>query len=148
MALKPSEQWANITLVWNPELKKPQFFFQHALPSGAAASVLLFNRCSCALRVLGASCFGLLWCLFFDDFPHLEFARLSDMAKSRSSAMLDVLGWRYSKDPKKDKVFASSFSCLGAEISFGVQEGSLFSVGNKDGRVASICDIHDPGVHS
>ena len=49
VALRPSEQWANIILVWNPELRKPQYFFQHALPFGAAASVFLFNRCSCAL---------------------------------------------------------------------------------------------------
>ena len=141
VALRPSEQWANIILVWNPELKKPQFFFQHALPFGAAASVLLFNRCSCALRALGVACFGLLWCSFFDDFPHLEYARLSDIAKSSSCAMLEVLGWRYSTDPKKDKVFASSFSCLGAEFSLVSTLGSLLSVGNKEGRVASICDM-------
>jgi hypothetical protein len=42
IALCPGQQWSSILIVWNPVLWKPQFFLQHALPFGAAASVLLF----------------------------------------------------------------------------------------------------------
>ena len=141
VALHKEEQWCSILLVWDPHLRKPRLFVQHALPFGAAASVLFFNRCSVALRAIGISLYHLPWCSYFDDFPHLEYKGLCDMGLSSAKAMLRTTGWRFSEDEHKDAPFQQQFDCLGVRLDLRQSDERALSVGNKDGRVQTICDM-------
>ena len=141
IALKQEEQWASVLIIWNPEQRRAQFFKQHALPFGAAASVLLFNRCSAALRVVGLSLFSLSWCSYFDDFPHLEYAELQHLAKSSSQALLKLVGWRFSQEAKKDRPFEKQFDCVGVSFDLRSTEEALITIRNKEGRIESICEM-------
>jgi hypothetical protein len=84
---------------------------------------------------------------FFDDFPQLEFRCLRDSARLTAVAVMKLLGWKVSRDAKKDMPFASSFVVLGVSLSFQRVRLGEIVVSHKPRRVedlkieiAALCD--------
>ncbi|CAE7297403.1 unnamed protein product [Symbiodinium sp. CCMP2592] len=53
-------------------------------------------------------------------------------------ALLDSLGWRYSRDSEKDKPFASQFNLLGVQLSLDSLHLGSIALENKPSRVAKL----------
>ena len=136
-----SQQWSSVVMVWSPVEKAPMWFLQHALPFGASASVLMFNRASAASREAGTILLHLMWRSFFDDFPHVEFQCLGENSKTTSECLLKILGWSYAVSEKKSKPFASVWNALGVTFQMPLPGADHFVIANKEGRVESIIDF-------
>ena len=102
--------------MYNTDAEQTQLYFANALPFGASASVLAFNRFSRAIARIGTRLFGLLWTNFFDDYPQLPIAKLGGYTHAWAERLMSLLGWNVSKSEKKAKPFALVFQALGVEV--------------------------------
>ncbi|CAE7412230.1 SEP2 [Symbiodinium sp. CCMP2592] len=149
LARHPSDDWASVLGVLDPDTGTVSYFESAALPFGASSAVTGFNRAARALRIIMSRLLLLVNTSFFDDFCQLEIDGLTDSADQAALALLDLLGWEVS-DGDKLKPFASEFTMLGAVLSFKDAGRGLIRIRNKPGRVEEIGDMverlaSDPG---
>ena len=131
----------SIVAVWNTETKKTDLYESVALPFGSSGSVYGFNRCSYALRKIFIRFFKMTLTSFFDDFPWLEWAPMSEVTARVSKDTLGHLGWSVSVD--KLKPFRSLFEALGVEFDLGglPTRGSLVISNTLKRRVSVVEEI-------
>ena len=84
-----------------------------ALPSGAVASVLHFNRFARFLKAVFLRC-GVIACNNFDDYPIIELTTSSDNTDGTLRAVTKLLGITVAED--KDESFSSKTDLLGGLI--------------------------------
>ena len=109
-----------------------------ALPFGAVASVMAFNRAARALRMILSRLFHLQATNFFDDFCQFEHELLSKSAWDTAEAVLSLLGWEISMGEDKRKPFAKLFEILGASINLTGAVDGYFEVSKKEGRLEAL----------
>ena len=83
---------------------------------GSTASVYAFNRCARALWHIAVVWLKLTTTQFYDDYPCLEFEETSKGARVCFEALLQLLGWETSSNPKKSLAFAQEFKMLGVQV--------------------------------
>jgi hypothetical protein len=76
----------------NPTCGKAVRFNMNALPSGASASVLHFDRVSALLWALGCQ-LNLVWAPYYDDYPITCPQGLEQSSLGTAKAMLGLLGF-------------------------------------------------------
>eukprot|EP00435_Cladocopium_sp_Y103_P008138 s3431_g2.t1 len=138
LARHPTDSWAAILAVLNPEDGEVYFFEAVALPFGSISSVMAFNRAARALRSILSRIFKLVVTNFFDDFCQMELGLLNDSAWKTAELVMDLLGWKISTGEDKRRPFAKTFEILGAVISFPEQGNTSVRVSNKDSRLEQI----------
>ena len=62
----------NVIAVWNPHLKRVEFFVLRGLPFGSAAAVLQFNRYSQFMSYFLTAYFGICCASYYDDYDVVE----------------------------------------------------------------------------
>ena len=62
----------NVIAIWNPHLKRVEFFVLRGLPFGSAASVLQFNRYSQFMAYFAAVYLGICCTSYYDDYDVTE----------------------------------------------------------------------------
>ena len=88
------------------------FFVSRSIPFGASASVFAFNKITKALWSALVRKFGLLVCVFFDDFPVFEFEPLQRSTSQLLRSFFDCVGWLYATSGKKAEDFGSTMTVL------------------------------------
>ena len=135
LALHPSCRIFSIVTLKDPATSKLLCFEGRVLPFGAVASVVHFNRLSRFLQAVGFH-LDLLWGNYFDDYPVVTPAALSQSSMKCMVNLLDLLGFAYSGHKLKD--FASEASVLGVDVDL-TRVGELeVLVKNKRSRVEDI----------
>ena len=114
LARAPADCWASVLAVCEPSSGEVKLFEAVALPFGAVASVMAFNRAASALRMILSRLFHLQVTNFFDDFCQFEHELLSKSAWDTTEAVLTLVGWDISMGEDKRKPFAKLFEILGA----------------------------------
>ncbi|CAE7837068.1 gpt [Symbiodinium sp. CCMP2592] len=127
-----------VLLVREPLTNAFRFFVSNSLPFGACAAVYSFNRISRSLLHLATTLCGVIGGVFYDDFPLIEPALTARLCSVSIEALLDTLGWRYSRDSDKDKPFASQFNLLGVQLSLDSLHLGSIALENKPSRVAKL----------
>ncbi|CAE7475744.1 NAGLU [Symbiodinium sp. CCMP2592] len=127
-----------VLLVREPLTNAFRFFVSNSLPFGACAAVYSFNRISRSLLHLATTLCGVIGGVFYDDFPLTEPALTARLCTVSIEALLDSLGWRYSRDSEKDKPFASQFNLLGVQLSLDSLHLGSIALENKPSRVAKL----------
>ena len=130
------------------------YFVSRSIPFGASASVFSFNKITRALWSALVRKFGLLVCVFFDDFPVFEFEPLQHSTSQLLHSFFDCLGWLHATSGKKAEDFCSHMTVLGVTPDLSLAwEGSV-KVANKAGRLDRILQISrdlasstDPSMH-
>ena len=130
------------------------YFVSRSIPFGASASVFSFNKITRALWSALVRKFGLLVCVFFDDFPVFEFEPLQHSTSQLLHSFFDCLGWLHATSGKKAEDFRSHMTVLGVTLDLSLAwEGSV-KVANKAGRLDRILQISgdlagstDPSMH-
>ena len=82
--------------------------------------------------------FGLLSTNFYDDYPHLSDECNARDAHATSEAFLDLIGWRFSRNPSKRKEFEFCFGALRVLFDLNETGEGTIEVGNKPSRLANI----------
>jgi hypothetical protein len=118
MARRMSDAHAAIAVVFDPGTGGPQFYEIIGMPFGSVASVHSFNRVARILAIIIASLLDVVVSNYFDDFPMAEDIDLSNSARVAVEALLKLLGWRISNNPKKSLAFGDQFQVLGVLVDF------------------------------
>ena len=113
LAISPNSAKHAVMSVYDPAAKCCKLFVQRALPFGASASVLAFNRCSRSIYRIGAALLMLSWTNYFDDYPQVSLASDASSAKASAEKLCKLLGWTVSEDAKKRLNSSKQFSPLG-----------------------------------
>jgi hypothetical protein len=134
LAISPNSAKHAVMSVYDPAAKCCKLFVQRALPFGASASVLAFNRCSRAIYRIGASLLMLSWTNYFDDYPQVSLALDASSAKASAENLCKLLGWTVSEDAKKRLNVSKQFSPLGVVFDYQKTSAGSFDVKNKPSR--------------
>ena len=134
--------WASVLGIVGPSGSR-ELFISHVLPFGACASVYSFNRVARALHIIGIRLFGLIWCNYYDDFPHLSLECSGASDHGVAESFLALVGWRYSTKEKKRQPFKRCFDALGVTFDFECSDQGVIVLKNKVGRVEQIVDEID-----
>ena len=117
------------------------FFVSRSIPFGASASVFSFNKITRALWSALVRKFGLLVCVFFDDFPVFEFEPLQRSTSQLLHSFFDCMGWLHATSGKKAEDFSLSMTVLGVTFDLSqVWDGNV-KVANKEGRLERILEV-------
>ena len=117
------------------------FFVSRSIPFGASASVFSFNKITRALWSALVRKFGLLVCVFFDDFPVFEFEPLQHSTSQLLHSFFDCLGWLHATSGKKAEDFSQTMTVLGVTLDLSQVWGGNVKVANKAGRLDRILEI-------
>ena len=117
------------------------FFVSRSIPFGASASVFSFNKITRALWSALVRKFGLLVCVFFDDFPVFEFEPLQRSTSQLLHSFFDCLGWLHATSGKKAEDFSQTMTVLGVTFDLSQVWGGNVKVANKAGRLDRILEI-------
>ena len=85
--------------------------------------------------------FGLLVCVFFDDFPVFEFEPLQRSTSQLLHSFFDCLGWLHATLGKKAEDFSQTMTVLGVTFDLSQVWGGNVKVANKAGRLDRIQEI-------
>ena len=140
LCVKPSELWASVISVFDPIRQKPVLFIQSALPFGASASVLNFNRVSRFLWYLGTKLMKFIWANFFDDYPIISSQHLARPTLAAAHLFFGLLGWEVAKG-EKQVPFSESFNALGVTFQVGMLHLSMAFVANSAKRTADMIQL-------
>ena len=126
-----------VVAVWDSELKKTVYYIPAALPFGATASVIGFNRASRALACILSEIFDISLSNHFDDYPIVETEALAEDAGQTLAAFFSLVGWRL-KD-EKEAPFAEEFVALGVVFNMsGIVRSKKLWIANKPERVSRL----------
>ena len=114
------------------------FFVSRSIPFGASASVFSLNKITKALWAALVRKFGLLVCVFFDDFPVFEFEPLQRSTSQLLHSFFDCLGWLHATSGKKAEDFSQTMTVLGVTFDLTQVWGGNVKVANKAGRLDRI----------
>ena len=134
-----------VVTLWNPPKRRVDCFIMKVLPFGATASVHHFLRVSAFLQAIGRF-LGLIWSAFFDDFVVLSHAMHEASTMTSALALLDLLGFQYSKD--KLQPFSDKTEMLGVELNLVDGKNGIVEVRNKASRANELCDVLDRILHA
>jgi hypothetical protein len=140
LCVKPSDLWASVISVFDPIGQKPVLFVQMALPFGASASVLNFNRVSRYLWYLGSKLMKFIWANFFDDYPMIASELVAKPTLAAAHLFFGLLGWEVAKGDKQIP-FAESFSALGVTFQVGPLNLAMAFVANSAKRTADMIQM-------
>ena len=140
LSVKSSELWASVVSVFDPIRQRPVLFIQSALPFGASASVLNFNRVSRYLWYLGTKFMKFIWANFFDDYPIISSQHLAKPTLAAAHLFFGLLGWEVAKGDKQVP-FAESFNALGVSFQVGSLHLSMAFVANSAKRTADMIHL-------
>ena len=140
LCVKPSELWASVISVFDPVRQKPVLFVQSALPFGASASVLNFNRVSRFLWYLGTKFMKFIWMNFFDDYPIVSSQHLARPTLAAAHLFFGLLGWEVAKG-EKQVPFSESFTALGVSFQVGMLHLSMAFVANSAKRTTDMVQL-------
>ena len=136
--------------VAQPNSQQPRILGFNALPFGAVGSVAGFLRISLAVWFIGATCLGLLWSAFYDDYSVVTRSELASSCSWAVESLFQLLGLKYATEGKKNQPFAPSFKMLGLQLDlemFGskgeVRVGRTQS--RRDELVSTIAEILSTG---
>ena len=87
----------------------------NALPFGAVASVLGFNRAAHAIKSLIVRGLNIPCGHYFDDFPMVVPAEIATACDIAVKTLGEVTGWAW-KGGEKDLPFSSNFKLLGTHV--------------------------------
>ena len=135
-----SSLWASVIQVLNADTGEYEWYVCEVLPFGASAAVLGFNRFSRAIWKIGVRLFDLLWCNYFDDYPHLHVKSAADGALRTAEKLMNLVGWVFAKSGAKRLPFSDVFDPLGVRIDLSESAKGRITVANKPGRIESICE--------
>jgi hypothetical protein len=126
-----------VVAVWDPVHQKIAYFKAISLPFGSTGSVTGFNRCAVALRKILVKHFLIPCTSYYDDFPVVGFANMTQQAVEDMVEVLDLLGWEVARD--KLKAPAASFDALGVTFSLGnLANKKAMSISNTSSRIHNI----------
>ena len=148
LAINPNSLKHAVLAIHNPVTGQCELFVQKALPFGASASVLSFNRCSRAIYRIGSSLLGLTWTNYFDDFPQVSLKVDASSSKAAAENLCKLLGWTVSEDAKKSVDFSKQFSPLGVVFDYLATSRGSFDVKNKPSRSEEFHTTVQGHVHS
>ena len=134
-AIKPDCRRYSVVTLKNPDDGSVQCFEGRVLPFGATASVVHFNRCSRLLQHVGYL-LHIPWSSYFDDFPVVSPAVLSESTMKTMTLLLDLLGFEFASH--KLQQFSNQATVLGVEVDFGKVLEDKVLVGNKVGRLQEV----------
>lgn len=130
------------------------FFVSRSIPFGASASVFSFNKITRALWTALVRKFGLLVCVFFDDFPVSEFEPLQHSTSQLLHSFFDCLGWLHATSGKKAEDFCSDMTVLGVTLDLSMAWDGSVKIANKAGRLdrivklsGDLAEAKDPSMH-
>ena len=129
-----------IFCVWNPRLKKPQFFEAKVMPFGVKASVPSFNRVGRALAVILVSLFDIPCNHYFDDYPIVTCAEDSENAGEVAGLVFELLGWDVKTEGDKAAGFGEVLKTLGVEFRFRDAVKGEVGIVNRQDRVEEIAE--------
>ena len=141
LARSPSDAWASVLAVWNPDKGDVEYYESIALPFGSVSAVMCFNRMARALRIIMSELFLLVNTNFFDDFCQLEVKDLCKSSWETAEMVMKLLGWRISTSDDKRLPFAPSFQMLGAIVDLSQSGQGLVTVKNKPSRLEDIAKL-------
>ena len=135
--LAPSSRPLAVVSLPHPESREPAFFTSCALPFGASASVLHFNRVSRLLWRLGLELL-LFWSNYFDDYPVMSPELLASATRETMLSFMKLIGFQCAEDKLSD--FSAKAVVLGIEIDCSRSEEGLLLISNKQGRAEEVCE--------
>ena len=109
-----------VIAVWNPSRGCCEWFECWAMPFGASASVIRFNRCSAALEFLLASDRHAAASSYFDDFSVLTPEVLVESTDTITKEFFQLLGWPTRSS--KYRPFEEAFKALGVVFVFAASD--------------------------
>ena len=136
------ERWLSIICLWSPRHQRPMFALQDAMPFGASAAVVSFNRCSKLLCAIIASEFRIVILSYFDDFPTFSRRGVADMVDKCIRSIFRILGWSIAEGDKCPP-FAAEFNLLGVRLLLQEIASGLIQAANKEDRVESLTEEID-----
>ena len=95
--------------VWNPNLKRVEFFVLKGMPFGAAAAVNQFNRVPKFVVMVCRCFFGIAVCHYYDDYCICEPAPLAAHAQYILRRVHELLGFRLDVGKHERAKFANPF---------------------------------------
>ena len=141
LPVRPEHRWAGLVAVPRPAGERASLWASLALPFGATSSVHAFCRCSVALRRVATALARVMCSCYLDDFPQVEPTRMADPQERIFGQLLDLLGWRTSSNPDKDRLLEAQFVALGVQLELpSGGPDPHFVVTNKPGRVEAIVE--------
>jgi hypothetical protein len=111
-----------------------EYYLQRALPFGAVASVVAFNRFSRLLWRIAVTTLKLHITNYFDDFIMLSTPELAMNAWLSFEKLLLMCGVSFATDERKRKPWSSSFSALGVSFRLDKCTEGIVSVENTSAR--------------
>ena len=140
VALHPSSLKHGILAVRHPD-KTWKFFTTNSLPFGASASVFEFNKVTRALWAILVRKFHLISCVYFDDFPLVEFGPMADLTTKLVDSLLNLLGWTHATTGKKAEDFSDVMTVLGVQYHTSSFWEGRVEISNKPQRVIKIAEL-------
>ena len=127
----PRQAHLTIVAVYNPRLRRWEFFEQTALPFGATPSVYHFNLVARGLQTILTRVFAVCCSHYFDDYPAVEFTALASNTQFVVDRVLGLLGWQ----TKEQLPFGPRFEPLGVVVDLSRSAAGVVTVTNKASRV-------------
>ena len=124
-----------IFCVWNPRLRRAEFFEALARPFGVRASVHSFNRLARALAVILAALFKIPVTHYFDDFPIVVPSADAESAEDITLKIFELLGWKIKMSGDKALPFSDVFDSLGVSFDLRGSNAGKAQITNKKERV-------------
>ncbi|CAE7304733.1 unnamed protein product [Symbiodinium sp. CCMP2592] len=115
-----------------------RLFGVNSLPFGATGSVAGFLRTAAATWFLGAQVLKLAWGCYFDDYPCLCKAKLSDDVSSIVHRFFGLLGIVYATTGKKAVEFAAQFKVLGILVDLSSFTDGTVLLKHTEERIATL----------
>ncbi|CAE7623604.1 bath-40 [Symbiodinium necroappetens] len=143
LALHPDDRRFSVISLKDPADDEPKGFLCRVLPFGSIASVGHFNRVARLVQRIFHE-MKLLAANYFDDYPLLEVAELSQNADRCAKAVLDLFGFTWAKD--KDEAFSPCTDLLGIRLATSTSGPAAVTLSNKPSRVADLRSAIDKVV--
>ncbi|CAE7718275.1 bath-40, partial [Symbiodinium sp. KB8] len=140
LALHPDDRRFSVISLKDPADDEPKGFLCRVLPF---ASVGHFNRVARLVQRIFHE-MKLLAANYFDDYPLLEVAELSQNADRCAKAVLDLFGFTWAKD--KDEAFSPCTDLLGVRLATSTSGPAAVTLSNKPSRVEDLRNAIDKVV--
>jgi hypothetical protein len=143
LAVADSSAWCAVVAVFVPgpgnELGgKVVYYLQRALPFGAVASVVAFNRFSRLLWRIASSTLKICLTNYFDDFPMVDVPATANSSRLTFESLLLHCGVPFATAEKKRKPPAEQFSMLGVLMDLSQTRDGIIRVRNTESGTAEL----------